>query len=265
MADFTASLKRIIPSVGETRVLLGWGLATAVLVALEFFVFSVVSGSSVSSRRIPVLRIMSLSTGAYIVLMIRDLVAYYAGVSVEEMFSMSPVAVFGVLTFFIGFLIYAIHDIQDVGSMITRSSKKTGGNLLTFFFEGDEGFEDDEDGTEGGSGSGSEGGQGQGQVPPNQVGGNGGRSFLPAADGGMTQYGMGSDPFSGVGATSTRDGTNRTGGQDLRDMSAISQRTAARHSGGGGGGRVAVQQPVMMPPAPMASSSAGGSSFAPFM
>ena len=76
---------------------------------------------------------------------------------------------------------------------------------------------------------------------------------------------MGSDPFSGVGATSTRDGTSRTGGQDLRDMSAISQRTAASHSGGGGGGRVAVQQPVMMPPAPMASSSAGGSSFAPFI
>ena len=263
MADFTASFKKIVPSVGETRVLLGWGLATAVLVALEFFVFSVVSGSSVSSRRIPVLRIVTLAAGAYIVLMIRDLVAYYAGVSVEEMFSMSPVAVFGVLAFFIAFLIYAIHDIQDVGSMITRSSKKTGGNLLTFFFEGDEGFEDEEDG-EGGAGGESGGGQGQGQVPPNQVGGNGGRSFLPAADGGMTQYGMGSDPFAGVGATSTRDGTNRNGGQDLRDMSAISQTTAARHSGGGGG-RVAVQQPVVMAPAPMASSSAGGSAFAPFM
>jgi hypothetical protein len=91
-----------------------------------------------------------LASGEYIVLVIRDLVAYYAGVSVEEMFSMSPVAVFGVLAFFIAFLIYAIHDIQDVGSMVTRSSKKTGGNLLTFFFEGDEGFEDEEgDGEEG--------------------------------------------------------------------------------------------------------------------
>ncbi len=262
MADFTASFKKIVPSVGETRVLLGWGLATAVLVALEFFVFSVVSGSSVSSRRIPVLRIATLAAGAYIVLMIRDLVAYYAGVSVEEMFSMSPVAVFGVLAFFIAFLIYAIHDIQDVGSMITRSSKKTGGNLLTFFFEGDEGFEDEEEGLEGGDGGAASGsGNGGAQVPPNQVGG-GGRSFLPSADGGMTQYGMGSDPFAGVGATSTRDGTNRNGGQDLRDMSAISQRTAARHSGGGA---PAVQQPVVMAPAPMASSSAGGSAFAPFL
>jgi hypothetical protein len=261
MADFTASFKKIVPSVGETRVLLGWGLATAVLVALEFFVFSVVSGSSVSSRRIPVLRIITLAAGAYIVLMIRDLVAYYAGVSVEEMFSMSPVAIFGVLAFFIAFLIYAIHDIQDVGSMITRSSKKTGGNLLTFFFEGDEGFEDEEDGQGGSDGSGGAGPANGSQVPPNQVGG-GGRSFLPAADGGMTQYGMGSDPFAGVGATSTRDGANRNGGQDLRDMSAISQRSAARHSGGGA---PAVQQPVVMAPAPMASSSAGGSAFAPFL
>lgn len=258
MADFTASFKKIIPSVGETRVLLGWGLATVVLLSLEFFVFSLVSGSSVSSRRIPVLRIITLAAGAYIVLMIRDLLAYYAGVSVEEMFSMSPVAIFGVLAFFIAFLIYAIHDIQDVGSLVTRSSKKTGGNLLTFFFEGDEGFEDEDE--EGGEGGNNKGGAGA-QVPANQVGG-GGRPFLPAADGGMTQYGMGSDPFAGVGSTSTRDGANRNGGQDLRDMSAISQRTAARHSGGGG---VAIQQPVIMAPAPMASSSAGGSAFAPFM
>jgi hypothetical protein len=230
-------------------------LATVVLVALEFFIFSFVSGSTFSSRRVPLLRVGGLAVGAYVVLMIRDLVAYYAGVSVEEMFSMSPVAVFGLLGFFIAFLIYAIHDIQDVGSMVTNSSKKTGGNFLTFFFEGDEGFEEEEDGEAPKNGN--------SQSSPNQTGGGGNRAFLPSADGGMTQYGMGSDPFSGVSSSSTRDGTNKQG-QDLRDMSSISQSAAARHSGRGGGGGV-VQQPMMVAPAPMASSAAGGSAFAPFM
>lgn len=252
MADFAASFKKIVPSAGETRVLLGWGLATVILVALEFFIFSFVSGSTFSSRRIPLLRVGGLAVGAYVVLMIRDLVAYYAGVSVEEMFSMSPVAVFGLLAFFIAFLIYAIHDIQDVGSMVTNSSKKTGGNFLTFFFEGDEGFEEENEEETPKNGN--------GQSSPNQTGG-GNRAFLPSADGGMTQYGMGSDPFSGVSSSSTRDGTNKQG-QDLRDMSSISQSAAARHSGRAGG---AVQQPMIVAPAPMASSAAGGSAFAPFM
>lgn len=214
MADFTGSLKKVIPSSGEIRVLLGWGLATAVLILLQYVVFSLVSGTGVSSGRLPVVRILGLGAGAYVVLMIRDLIAYYAGVSVDEMFTLSPVVVFGILAFMVGFLLYAIHDIQNVGSSIARSSRKTGGNLLSFFFENTEGFEEETE---------------EEPKPPAQ------RSTpTPEAFAGMgtprpigtDHYGPGTDPFNGTKSQSTRTGSSQ--GQDIRDMEQVSNTMASQ-------------------------------------
>jgi hypothetical protein len=142
MADFTESLKKIVPTSGETKILTGWGLSSVVLFALSYVVFSFITSSGVSSKRLPIVRVLVLSGVLYAVLMVRDIIAYYAGVGVDEMYSFSPVVVFGVLFFMSVFLIYSIHDIQDIGSLVAESSQKTGGNLFSLFFETDENFEE---------------------------------------------------------------------------------------------------------------------------
>ena len=219
MADFMGSFKKIVPSSGETRVLLGWGLATAVLIILQYVVFSVASGAGVSSGRLPVIRILGLGAGAYVVLMIRDLIAYYAGVSVDEMFTLSPVVVFGILAFMVGFLLYAIHDIQNVGSSMARSSRKTGGNLLSFFFEDSEGFEED-------------GGEEEQDKPPpkkNTQRENFSNMTNPAPVG-MDHYGPGTDPFQKTKSQATRTGSSQ--GSDIRDMEQVSNTMASQQAGG---------------------------------
>jgi hypothetical protein len=220
MADFTGSLKKIVPSAGETRVLLGWGLATAVLILLQYVVFSVASGAGVSSGRLPVVRILGLGAAAYAVLMIRDLIAYYAGVSVDEMFTLSPVVVFGILAFMVGFLLYAIHDIQNVGANMARSSRNTGGNLLSFFFEDSEGFDDDEEEVQP---------KKKVQVQQRSSGNGGGIQTPPPV--GMNHYGPGTDPFQSTQAQSTRTGSSQ--GSDIRDMEQVSNTMAGQHSQGG--------------------------------
>lgn len=224
MADFTGSLKKVIPSAGETRVLLGWGLATAVLIVLQYVVFSVASGTGVSSGRLPVVRILALGAGAYVVLMIRDLIAYYAGVSVDEMFTLSPVVVFGILVFMVGFLLYAIHDIQNVGSSMARSSRKTGGNLLSFFFEDSEGFEEEEE---------EETNQQNSSNQRRSSGSNPAENFsniMNPAPIGMNHYGPGTDPFQQTKSQSTRTGSSQ--GQDIRDMEQVSNVMASQQAGG---------------------------------
>lgn len=231
MADFTGSLKKIVPSSGETRVLLGWGLATAVLIILQYVVFSVASSAGVSSGRLPVVRILGLGAGAYVVLMIRDLIAYYAGVSVDEMFTLSPVVVFGILAFMVGFLLYAIHDIQNVGSSMARSSRKTGGNLLSFFFEDSEGFDEEEEEEEVKTVSKKQSVKENflnmrnsvpEQVPaqvPEQV----------SAPVGMEHYGPGTNPFQRTKSQSTRSGSSQ--GSDIRDMEQVSNTMASEQTG----------------------------------
>jgi len=217
MADFAGSFKKIIPSSGETRVLLGWGLATALLVVLQYVVFSVASGAGVSSGRLPVVRILGLGAGAYVVLMIRDLIAYYAGVSVDEMFTLSPVVVFGILAFMVGFLLYAIHDIQNVGSSMARSSRKTGGNLLSFFFEDSENFEDAEEEQE--------------QAPPKKQASREKFSNITNPQPvGMDHYGPGTDPFQRTKSQATRTGSSQ--GSDIRDMEQVSNVMASQQAGG---------------------------------
>ena len=215
MADFTNSLKKIFPSPGESRVLLGWGLATALLVVLEYAVFSVASGTGVSSGRLPVVRILLLGAGAYVVLMIRDIIAYYAGVTVEEMFSLSPVVVFGILAFMIGFLLYAIHDIQNVGATMSQSSKKTGGNIISLFFDDSpEGFEDAEPVEEQPKTK---------QAPPPQIPvQDPPATTVPAV--GMNHYGPETNPFSQTQSQPTRNGESQ--GQDIRDMEQVSNTLA---------------------------------------
>jgi hypothetical protein len=220
MADFAGSLKKIVPSSGETRVLLGWGLATAVLIILQYVVFSVASGAGVSSGRLPVVRILGLGAGAYAVLMIRDLIAYYAGVSVDEMFTLSPVVVFGILAFMVGFLLYAIHDIQNVGSSMARSSRKTGGNLLSFFFEESEGFEEEE----------GDGGEQANPPPTNNAPRENPSSMMNPVPVGMDHYGPGTDPFQKTKSQSTRTGSSQ--GSDIRDMEQVSNTMASQQAGG---------------------------------
>jgi len=262
MADFGGSLKKIIPTTGETKVLLGWGLATAVLFALQYVVFAFVTGSGVSTRRLPVLRVVSLGAVAYAVLMIRDLIAYYAGVAVDEMFSLSPVVVFGVLLFMTGFLIYGLHDIQNIGSAVASSSERSGGNLFSFFFEGDgEGFEDedqDADETPRKRPAGAHRDQGIVQQPP---------SFLqPAGDMSVSQYGIGSDPFT----VSRASGGGGGGGGGLpaatRDKHVNQQNLDPRGGVGGGGGSPSLPpaQAPLYAAAPMGGGLSGGSSFAAF-
>jgi len=217
MADFAGSLKKIVPSSGETRVLLGWGLATAVLIILQYVVFSVASGAGVSSGRLPVVRILGLGAGAYVVLMIRDLIAYYAGVSVDEMFTLSPVVVFGILAFMVGFLLYAIHDIQNVGSSMARSSRKTGGNLLSFFFEDSEGFDEEEE----------EEAKTVSKKQPVKEKFSNIRNPAPV---GMDHYGPGTDPFQRTKSQSTRTGSSQ--GSDIRDMEQVSNTMASQQAGG---------------------------------
>lgn len=217
MADFAGSFKKIIPSSGETRVLLGWGLATVVLVILQYVVFSVVSGTGVSSGRLPVVRILGLGAGAYVVLMIRDLIAYYAGISVDDMFTLSPVVVFGILAFMVGFLLYAIHDIQNVGSSMVRSSHKTGGNLLSFFFEDSENFEDAEEEQE--------------ETPHKKKASREKFSNIQnPTPVGMDHYGPGTDPFQETKSQATRTGSSQ--GSDIRDMEQVSNIMASQQAGG---------------------------------
>lgn len=215
MADFAGSFKKIVPSSGETRVLLGWGLATAVLVILQYVVFSVASGAGVSSGRLPVVRILALGAGAYAVLMIRDLIAYYAGVSVDEMFTLSPVVVFGILAFMVGFLLYAIHDIQNVGSSMARSSRKTGGNLLSFFFEDSENFEDGEE-------------EQVETVPKKSTIRNTPPTLSNPPAIGMDHYGPGTDPFQRTQSQATRTGSSQ--GSDIRDMEQVSNVMASQQA-----------------------------------
>jgi uncharacterized membrane protein YgcG len=216
MADFTGSLKKIIPSAGETRVLLGWGLATAVLVLLQYVVFSLASGAGVSSGRLPVVRMLGLGAGAYVVLMIRDLIAYYAGVSVDEMFTLSPVVVFGILAFMVGFLLYAIHDIQNVGTTMVRSSRNTGGNLLSFFFEDSENFEDEEE---------EVAVKKVQQKAPSQTSNENFNTPPPAI--GLNHYGPGTNPFERTKSQGTRTGASQ--GQDIRNMVQASETFAQQH------------------------------------
>lgn len=248
MADFSSSIKKIIPTTGETKVLLGWGLATTVLFVLQYVVFAFVTGSGVSTKRLPVLRIVSLGAVAYAVLMIRDLIAYYAGVAVDEMFSMSPVVIFGVLVFMTGFLIYGLHDIQDIGSSVAISSEKSGGNVLSFFFENDEGFEDDEEEKPQKKQQLAHRDQSIIQQPPMQL--------QPADQGGVSQYGMSSDPFTNSSnlPTSTRD--KQRNQQDIDPRGSVGN--SNQMLGGG-----AYQAPLMA--ASMGGSSmAGGSAYAAF-
>ena len=182
MADFSTAVKKIIPTTGESKVLLGWGLAAAVMFVLQYVAFAFVSGSGVSNKRLPVMRVLVLGGIAYAVLMMRDLVAYYAGVGVDEMFSMSPVVVFGILFFMGIFLLYGIHDIQDIGSSVAISSQKTGGNLFSLFFEssGNEVFEEIDE---------AEATHNPNRQPVQKPLTASGDSM------GVSQYGSGSDPF----------------------------------------------------------------------
>jgi len=219
MADFGNSLKKVFPSPGESRVLLGWGLATALLIVLEYVVFSVASGTGVSSGRLPVVRILLLGAGAYVVLMIRDIIAYYAGVTVDEMFSLSPVVVFGILAFMIGFLLYAIHDIQNVGATMAQSSKKTGGNILSLFFDDSpEGFEDSEPEVEQPKTQPAK----QASPPPRMPVQDPPATTAPAI--GMNHYGPETNPFSQTRSESTRNGESHS--QDIRDMEKVSNTLA---------------------------------------
>jgi hypothetical protein len=263
MADFSSSIKKIIPTTGETKVLLGWGLATAVLFALQYVVFAFVTGSGVSSRRLPVLRVVSLGAVAYAVLMVRDLIAYYAGVAVDEMFSLSPVVVFGVLLFMTGFLIYGLHDIQDIGSSVVSSSERSGGNLFSFFFESDgEGFEDEDPTPETKRRlAGAHRDQGIVQQPP---------SFLqPAEDMSVSQYGLGSDPFTVSRASGGGGGGGGGGGLPAatRDKHTNQQNLDPRGAVGGGSPvppQMSQAQAPLYAAAPMGGGLSGGSSFAAF-
>lgn len=258
MADFSSAVKKIVPTTGETKVLLGWGLATALMFALQYVVFAFVSGSGVSSRRLPVMRVLVLGGVAYAVLMMRDLVAYYAGVGVDEMFSMSPVVVFGVLFFMSVFLIYGIHDIQDIGSAVATSSQKTGGNLLSFFFETEnENFEeiDETEATHNPNRQASPSPLIQPQRP-----------LPPMASGdsmGVSQYGAGSDPFANPGASAAAGGSHSLP-QNTRDTNMNKTMYDQRGGVSMGAGAQQVQQPLMAAGGMMGGGLSGGSSFAAF-
>lgn len=243
MVDFTNSLKKVIPSAGESRVLLGWGLATAVLIVIEYVVFSLASGTGVSSGRLPAMRMVSLGVGAYVVLMIRDIIAHYAGVSVDEMFTLSPVVVFGILVFMVGFLLYAIHDIQNVGTSVVRSSRKTGGNLLSFFFDNDkEGFEEGEE----------EDTQGQKQTPRKRV--KVMREGMSSGPIGTDHYGPSDDPFQQNRQMTQATRTGQSQGTDIRDARQASDSMMSSQGG------AMVEQGDMME----GGVSAGGLSYASF-
>jgi len=253
MADFSTAVKKIVPTTGESKVLLGWGLAAAVMFALQYVAFAFVSGSGVSSKRLPVMRVLVLGGIAYAVLMMRDLVAYYAGVGVDEMFSMSPVVVFGVLFFMGVFLLYGIHDIQDIGSSVAFSSQKTSGNLFSLFFEssGSEGFEeiDETEATHNPTV------QQQPRAPIVQV--TSGDSM------GVSQYGASSDPFANPGA-----GGGHSLPQGTRDKDA--NKTMYDQRGGVSSPQQPAQQPAQQSSQLMAAGGmmggglGGGSAFAAF-
>ena len=254
MADFSTTVKKIIPTTGESKVLLGWGLAAAVMFVLQYVAFAFVSGSGVSSKRLPVMRVLVLGGIAYAVLMMRDLVAYYAGVGVDEMFSMSPVVVFGILFFMGVFLLYGIHDIQDIGSSVAISSQKTGGNLFSLFFEssGNEGFEeiDESEATHNPQLSTQQPVQAQ-------------RPLMPSGDSmGVSQYGNGSDPFTNPASAG--------GGQSLPQGTRDKDINKTMYDQRGGVSSPPAQQPPQQAPQLMAAGGmmggglGGGSSFAAF-
>lgn len=252
MADFSTAVKKIVPTTGESKVLLGWGLAAAVMFALQYVAFAFVSGSGVSSKRLPVMRVLVLGGIAYAVLMMRDLVAYYAGVGVDEMFSMSPVVVFGVLFFMGVFLLYGIHDIQDIGSSVAISSQKTSGNLFSLFFESsdNEGFEeiDETEATH------NPNVQQQPRAPLAQM--QSGDSM------GVSQYGSGSDPFANPGAAG--------GGHSLPQGTRDKDANKTMYDQRGGVSTPPPQQPSQQPTQLMAAGGmmggglGGGSAFAAF-
>jgi hypothetical protein len=243
MVDFSTAIKKIVPTTGESKVLLGWGLATTVMFALQYIVFAFVSGSGVSSKRLPVMRVLVLGGIAYAVLMMRDIVAFYAGIGVDEMFSMSPVVVFGILFFMSAFLLYGIHDIQDIGSSVAISSQKTGGNIFSLLFETDnnERFEEKD--------------ESEATHNPNR------QQLQPMAQTdsmGVSQYGQGSDPF-----------TNPPGGggghalpQGTRDKNV--NKTMYDQRGGPSTPPPQQAPPLMAAGGGMGGGLGGGSAFAAF-
>lgn len=249
MVDFSTSIKKIIPTTGESKVLLGWGLATTVMFVLQYVAFAFVSGSGVSSKRLPVMRVLVLGGIAYAVLMMRDILAYYAGVGVDEMFSMSPVVVFGILFFMAAFLLYGIHDIQDIGSSVAISSQKTGGNLFSLFFESNgEGFEEVEE-TDA-----THNKQRVQRAPPSRA------PLTPMQQGdsmGVSQYGASSDPFANP--ASGGEGGGHPLPQNTREKDINKTMYDQR-----GGMSPPPQQPVQQPSPQPLMAAGGGSSFAAF-
>lgn len=246
MADFSGSIKKLFPTTGETKVLLGWGLATATMFALQYVLFAFVSGSGVSTKKLPVMRVLVLGAVAYAVLMMRDVIAYYAGVGVDEMFSMSPIVVFCVLFFMSVFLVYAIHDIQDIGSSVGTSSQRTGGNILSFFFETDkEGFEEVD--------------ESRAEHNPSQHTTNSLRPIQSSDSMGVSQYGSGSDPFMNATAGGSHSLPHSTRDKDM-NKTLYDQR--------GGEPPLKQQSPprqeLMAAGGMMGGSLGGGSSFAAF-
>ena len=203
MVDFSTSLKKIIPTTGESKVLLSWAIAAVAMFVLQYVAFAFVSGSSVSSKKLPVMRVVVLGAIGYAVLMMRDIVAYYAGVGVDEMFSMTPIAVCGIILFMTVFLLYTIHDIQDIGSLVATSSQKNGGNLFSLVFDNGEGFEEiDESETE--------------PVQPSKIPRSQPRQ---PRDSSVSQYGQGTDPFTAGGGTDMMQGTrDKHSNQKLYDQ-----------------------------------------------
>jgi hypothetical protein len=135
MVDFKESLQKIFPNGAEMKVAGSWLVASAALFLLMYVARGLTSGTANSSSREPVFRLLVLILVAYVVLMLRDIITYYVGITGEEMFQSSPIMIFGVMIFFTVFILVIFEDIYTLSEPVAKSAAETRGNLYQLFFD----------------------------------------------------------------------------------------------------------------------------------
>jgi hypothetical protein len=267
MVDFKESLQKIFPTGAEMKVVGSWLVASAVLFLLMYVARGLTSGTANASSREPVFRLLVLIVVAYVVLMLRDIITYYVGITGEEMFQSSPVMVFGIMIFFTIFILVVFEDIYTLSEPVAKSAAETRGNLYQLFFD------DSSSASKAAAVVGAAQGQGQGGqgLPPGA-----GMPGMSTRDGNPANK-LTLRDATGIGMTMGGNGGNEgfsSGGSGYGGQSSFPSLSAPVSShtppqvqggmglggGGGGGGGFGMMDGLE----PYGGATAGGMSFAAF-
>jgi hypothetical protein len=266
MVDFKESLQKVFPTGAEMKVAGSWLVASAVLFLLMYVARGLTSGTSNASSREPVFRLLVLIVVAYVVLMLRDIITYYVGITGEEMFQSSPIMIFGVMIFFTVFMLVIFEDMYTLSEPVARSASETRGNLYQLFF--DDSSSASKAAAAIGATNGNGNGNGQGGLPqgagmPGMMtrdGNPANKLTLRDATGiGMTMGG--NEGFQGGNVPGMSSGGSGYGGQSNFPAVAMSSHAPQSvQAGAGMGGGFSPMDGLE----PFGGSTAGGMSFASF-